>query len=250
MNVNKFDEKGKVYAKARPDYPEELFLYLMSKNIIDKEKAVADIGSGTGIFTVQLSPFAKTVFAVEPNADMRNKAEDKFKLLPNVVSLNATAENTRLPDASVELVTVAQAFHWFDRKSFKSECQRILKPGGKVLLVWNDRDIKSEVIKDNFAVNKNFCPDFKGSSNGMDFSKESFKDFFVGEYEVSEFDNSLVYDRDAFIARSLSSSYAPKENDLRYAEYVRALETVFEKHQVNGTVRYPYITRCYTGTVK
>ncbi len=250
MNTNKFDEKGKVYAKARPDYPEELFLYLVSKNIIDNEKSVADIGSGTGIFTVQAARFAKTVFAIEPNYDMRLKAEDKFKFFPNIVSVNATAENTRLPDASVELVTVAQAFHWFDRKSFKSECQRILKHDGKVLLVWNDRDISSEVIRDNFAVNKNFCPDFKGSSNGIDFSKEGFKDFFVGEYEMIELDNSLVYDRDAFIARSLSSSYAPKENDSLYAEYVKALETVFEKHQVNGTVRYPYITRCYIGTVK
>lgn len=250
MNTNKFDKKGKVYAKARPDYPEELFSYLVSINIIDNEKAVADIGSGTGIFTVQISPFAKTVFAVEPNEDMRTKAEDKFKLFPNVVSVNATAEDTRLPDASVELVTVAQAFHWFDRKSFKSECQRILKPDGKVLLVWNDRDIKSEIIKDNFAVNKSFCPNFKGSSDGMDFSKESFKDFFDGEYEVIEFDNSLVYDRDAFIARSLSSSYAPNENDIMSDEYIKALENVFDKHQTNGIVKYPYITRCYIGTVK
>lgn len=249
MNTNKFDEKGSVYAKARPSYPEELFLYLVSKSIIDKDKTVADIGSGTGIFTAQLSPFAKMVFAVEPNADMRNKAKDKLSRYSNISSVNAAAEDTSLSESSVDLITVAQAFHWFDRASFKKECKRILKPSGKVLLVWNDRDIKSEVIKDNFAVNKKFCPNFKGSSNGMDFSKESFKDFFDGEYEVREFDNSLVYERDTFIARSLSSSYAPKETDIQYAEYINAIEAVFEKHQVNGNVIYPYITRCYIGTV-
>ena len=118
------------------------------------------------------------------------------------------------------------------------------------MLVWNDRDISSNVIKDNFAVNKIFCPNFKGSSNGIDFSKDAFKDFFDGEYEMTEFDNCLVYERDAFIARSLSSSYSPKKNDPAYDEYVKALESVFEKHQTNGTVKYPYITRCYIGTVK
>ena len=250
MNTNKFDEKGKVYAKARPDYPKALFEFLICGRILDKEKAVADIGSGTGIFTTQLSHFAKTVFAVEPNEDMRSKAEDNFRLYPNVRSVNAAAESTSLPDASVDLITVAQAFHWFDRKAFKNECKRILKPNGKILLIWNDRDINSNVIKDNFAVNKIFCPNFKGSSNGIDFSKDAFKDFFDGEYEMTEFDNCLVYDRDAFIARSLSSSYSPKKNDPAYDEYVKALESVFEKHQTNGTLKYPYITRCYIGTVK
>ena len=250
MNTNKFDEKGKVYAKARPDYPKVLFEFLISRRILDSEKTVADVGSGTGIFTTQLSPFVKTVFAIEPNDDMRNKAEDKFKLYPNIASVNATAENTTLPNTSVDLITVAQAFHWFDRKAFKNECKRILKPNGKILLVWNDRDINSNVIKDNFAVNKIFCPNFKGSSNGIDFSKDAFKDFFDGEYEMTEFDNCLVYDRDAFIARSLSSSYSPKKNDPAYDEYVKALESVFNKHQTNGIVKYPYITRCYIGTVR
>lgn len=249
MNTNKFDSKGKVYAKARPNYPEALFWYLLAERILDKEKVVADIGSGTGIFTVQISPFVNSTFAVEPNEDMRTTAEEKFKSLSNITSINATAENTSLPNNSVDIVAVAQAFHWFDRISFKKECQRILKPNGKVLLIWNDRDTTSEVIKDNFSVNKIFCPNFKGSSNGLDFTKESFSDFFVDEYEMTEFDNSLVYNRDAFVARNLSSSYAPKESDLLYGEYINAIDEVFEKHSVNGIVKYPYITRCYIGKV-
>ena len=81
------------------------------------------------------------------------------------------------------------------------------------------------------------------------FSNKSFADFFDGEYEAVEFDNSLIYDKEAFIGRSLSSSYAPNENDLMFDEYVKALESVFNKHQTNGIVKYPYITRCYIGTV-
>lgn len=249
MNTNRFDSKGKVYAKARPDYPEALFWYLLSERILDKEIIVADIGSGTGIFSVQVSPFANSIFAIEPNDDMRTKAEEQFKAFSNITSVNATAENTSLPDNSVDLITVAQAFHWFDRNIFKKECQRILKPDGKVVLIWNDRDISSGIIKDNFAVNRKYCPNFKGSSNGMDFSKSSFSDFFEGECDLAEFDNRLIYDRDAFISRNLSSSYAPNENDSHYGEYVKAIEEVFEKYNDCGTVNYPYITRCYIGTL-
>lgn len=249
MNENKFNEKGNVYAKARPDYPKTLFYYLQSKNILDSSMTVADIGSGTGIFTVQLSPLVNKLYAVEPNDDMRQKAEDRFHCFPNIVSVNATAEKTSLNESSVDVVTVAQAFHWFDRTVFKKECQRILKPNGKVVLVWNDRDINSQIIKDNFAVNQKFCSGFKGSSNGMDFSKDSFSDFFKGEFQTVEFDNSLIYDKNAFVARNLSSSYAPKFTDSYYEEYVKEIINVFDKHNKNGTVQYPYITRCYIGNV-
>lgn len=249
MNISKFDSKGNVYSKARPSYPEALFSYLLAERVISKDTVAADVGSGTGIFTIALSQFVNSVFAVEPNDDMRFKAEEKYKTIANITSINATAENTSLHDHSIDLVTVAQAFHWFDRGMFKDECKRILKPNGKVVLVWNDRDIESEIIKDNFMVNKKYCKDFKGSSNGIDFSKDSFSDFFNGEFEVIEFCNNLIYNREAFIARNLSSSYAPKENDLMYDEYIKSIKEVFDKHQTNGTVKYPYITRCYIGTI-
>ncbi len=249
MNTNKFDSKGNVYSKARPSYPEALFSYLLAERAINKDTVAADIGAGTGIFTIALSQFVNSVFAVEPNDDMRCKAEEKYSATLNITSINATAENTSLPDSSVDLVTVAQAFHWFDRARFKNECKRILKNSGKVVLVWNDRDSDSEIIKDNFALNKKYCKDFKGSSNGIDFSKGAFCDFFNGDFEVVEFCNNLVYTREDFIARNLSSSYAPKENDIIYNDYVKAVEEVFDKHQANGTVKYPYITRCYIGTI-
>ncbi len=249
MNTNKFDSKGNVYSKARPSYPDALFSFLLCERVINIETVSADIGSGTGIFTIALSQFVNSVFAVEPNNDMRFIAEEKYKTIANITSINATAENTSLSDHSIDLVTVAQAFHWFDRGMFKDECKRILKPNGKVVLVWNDRDIESEIIKDNFMVNKKYCKDFKGSSNGIDFSKDSFSDFFNEDFEMVEFCNNLVYTREDFVARNLSSSYAPKENDLTYDEYIKSIKEVFDKHQTNGTVKYPYITRCYIGTI-
>lgn len=249
MNESKFSEKGKFYSAGRPGYPNELFTHLVNRRILTPNTVCADIGSGTGIFTMQLSEFSKHVFAIEPNESMRTAAKANFSSCNNITSVSATAEHTGIADSSVDLITVAQAFHWFDRDAFKSECQRILRGNGYVVLVWNDRDISNAVIKDNFEVNKKFCPEFKGSSNGMNFEKENFINFFCGDFEMTEFVNNYVYDMEIFINRNLSSSYSPKPNDARYSEYIDAIKAVFEKHIVNGTVNYPYVTRCYIGKV-
>ncbi len=249
MNEKKFDNKGEVYVKARPAYPEALFWYLMAERVIDKSFVVADIGSGTGIFTKQISPFVKQIYAIEPNEDMRSKAEAEFDNNEKIISINATAEETSLSDKSVDLITVAQAFHWFDRVRFKKECGRILKKNGNIVLVWNDRDIASGLIRDNFEINRKYCPDFKGSSNGLSFEKEAFADFFDGEFDIVEFENSIVYDLDSFIQRNLSSSYAPTVCDNNYDIYVNELKDVFARHSVDDKVIYPYVTRCYIGKI-
>ena len=87
------------------------------------------------------------------------------------------------------------------------------------------------------------------SSNGIDFSKEGFSDFFAGEFEMTEFDNCLIYDKEAFINRNFSSSYAPKENEVHYSDYINGISQVFDNHSENGKIRYPYVTRCYMGRV-
>lgn len=249
MNEHKFDKKGGIYSKARPSYPDELFVYLKEHNLISGSTVVADIGSGTGIFTEKLCPYVSKIFAIEPNDDMRSVAEVKYAAHENIISVNGSAENTKLSDKSVDFITVAQAFHWFDRQTFKAECQRILKIDGNILLVWNDRDTESELIMENYDINRRFCPNFNGSSNGIDFSKNAFTDFFKGNFDVVQFRNDLIYNENAFISRCLSSSYAPKPGEKNYNEYVADLQELFKKHSQNGTVPYPYITRCYIGKV-
>ena len=249
MNEHKFDKKGEIYSKARPSYPDELFIYLKDQNLISESTVAADIGSGTGIFTEKLCPYVSRVFAVEPNDGMRSVAEGKYAAYENIISVNGCAEDTKLSDKSVDFITVAQAFHWFDRQSFKTECRRILKNDGNILLVWNDRDTESELIRENYEINRKFCPNFKGSSNGIDFGKDSFADFFDGDFEVINFRNDLIYDKDAFISRCLSSSYAPNQGDENYNMYVNELRELFEKYSKSSVVPYPYITRCYIGNV-
>jgi ubiquinone/menaquinone biosynthesis C-methylase UbiE len=248
--TDKFTGKADIYAKYRPSYPNEYIDYLLSANQLKEGQIVADIGSGTGIFSRQLLERGLTVMGVEPNDEMRTMAEQSLKLYPRFTSIKATAENTTLEDNSVDLVTVAQAFHWFDKKAFKIECQRILKQQANVALVWNSRDSASPIIKENAEICQQTCPNFKGFSGGIEETPEVYNHFFKdGKYELKKFQNDLLFDYEGFLGRNLSASYAPKENDEAYEKFVYLLTELFEKYSKNGQIVLPNITRSYLGNV-
>lgn len=250
METNQFDSKGMPYKKYRPTYPNDVLNHLISEQIITQESVVADIGSGTGIFTMQLQPFVKTVYAVEPNEDMRKTAERDFQNKVAIHSIHASAEKTTLSDNSIDCITAAQAFHWFDRDSFKKECQRILKPHGHVVLIWNDRNQNDPIIKENAKINAAFCAKFKGFSNGINLEDpQQFNEFFTGFYQVLNFEYTVEYDLETFIGRNMSSSFAPHKDDPNNHSYAAALTKLFFAYEENGLIKYPYTVRCYIGTV-
>lgn len=248
-NEEKFDTKGSIYSKYRPFYPESVFEYLKIKKIITANSQVADIGSGTGIFTMQLQSFVDTIYAVEPNDDMREKAEITFGKCSNVVSINGSAENTKLLSNSMDCIIVAQAFHWFDQVAFKEECRRILKPSGNIVLLWNRRNENSAIIQRNAQINAMFCDEYKGFSNGMNFDDmHQFDDFLAGGYAVKRFENTIRYDLETFIGRNLSSSFVPKQFQNLNNPYVTALKELFYDFSSDGKyIDYPYIVQCYIG---
>lgn len=251
MNEKRFDGLGGIYNRFRPSYPREMIEFLIESGIINGESAVADVGSGTGKLTAVLLSEVKTVYAVEPNFDMRKNAEADLKSFPNFVSVDGTAENTTLENNSVDCVTAAQAFHWFDRESFKKECKRILKPNGKVVLIWNSRDGESPLVQKNESLNRKYCQNFKGFSNNMRAAMESgdFSDFFKGEYQEKIFDFPIEFNEEGFIGRNLSSSYAPKEDEENYQGYVKALKELFSEFSKDGRLIMPNLTRIYLGSV-
>ncbi|MCL2702178.1 MAG: class I SAM-dependent methyltransferase [Defluviitaleaceae bacterium] len=251
MNEARFDGMGKEYSQFRPCYPDAFMDYLYSDIGMAECGAVADIGSGTGILTKQLLLKGSRVYAVEPNDSMRAVAEDDLKAFTYFYSYNGTAEDTGLLDGCVDFVTAAQAFHWFDRRRFKAECGRILKPGGKVILVWNRRDESSVLVQETDIIHKEYCPDFKGFSGGMRGAGNAgeFNDFFVNGYEAKVFENGLEYTEQGFIGRNLSASYALKEDNPRYADYIRELKAVFANHSKDGILVMPNQTHSFTGNV-
>lgn len=125
------------YVKGRPDYPPQVSEWLAATLGLDHHNTVIDLGAGTGKFTGRLVATGAQVIAVEPVAQMLEKLADAW---PQVLAVHGTAADLPLPDASVDVVVCAQAFHWFASEAALTEIARVLKPGGKLGLIWNLRD--------------------------------------------------------------------------------------------------------------
>lgn len=245
-NTGKFTGKAASYTQGRRGYPEAL-LDLLAQEGGKGSLRVADAGSGTGILSRAMLERGWTVYGVEPNNDMREEAERLLKEFPLFHSVPGTAEHTLLPDASVNLVTAAQAFHWFDAQSFKRECRRILVPGGKIALIWNSRVEDSPAVQEEGRIHRLYCSRFYGFSGGLAVLQERIADFFDHHFQVSRFPNELSYTREQYIRRMLSSSYALGEQEEGHAAWLETLNHLFERFQTDGTLTIPHETVVYLG---
>jgi len=247
-NTGKFTGRAGVYAASRPGYAEDLFRYLKRKRILGDGSTVADVGSGTGKFTAQLLDCGCTVYAVEPNAEMRREAEELLSGRPGFCSVNGRDRAFGLPEpaeGTVDCVTAAQAFHWFDADAFARECRRVLKPDGYVVLVYNHRDTEADVIRENMEICRKYCPGFVSFSHGLDAIETDR--LFVHGFETVRFPNHLYYTCGAFVQRMLSASYGLRGTDPGYAEFLSELTALFEKYAENGRLRIPNHTLAYFG---
>ena len=248
-NEKLFTGKAENYSNARPGYSEEFFKYFKSF-VTDKTK-IADIGSGTGKFTKQLLNLGATVYAVEPNYDMRKECEKNLSDFDKFISVDGCDKNFNIAPESVDFITAAQAFHWFDKDAFKKECKRVLKENGSVVLIWNFRDLKDESVIENAKANEKYCPNFTGFSGGKRFDIKSALDgFFSEKPKILEFENNLFYTKEKFIKRNLSSSYAIDKSDSNYDNYISLLEKIFDKYNKDNLLKVPNITTAYIGKVK
>ena len=137
MAARGFEAGAAAYELARPGYPDEAIAVLVSKVGVGPGTVVCDLAAGTGKLTRRLIDLGASVVAVEPVPAMRSQLGT---VLPQVEVVDGTAESIPLPDASVDVVTVAQAFHWFDAPKALAEIARVLRPGGRLALLWNERD--------------------------------------------------------------------------------------------------------------
>ena len=246
-NTTRFNGKAEIYAKARPGYAAELFDYLKNVLLISEGSVFADIGSGTGIFSEHLLHNGYLVYAIEPNADMRKKAEEKLSEHKCFTSVDGADVNTTLPDKSVDYISVAQAFHWFDVEAFRKECKRILKTHGKVIIVYNSRDDQAACTKALADLRRKYHSGFQGFSNGI--SDEKCRAFFDGGCKIFRTDNSQIYDRQGYVDRALSSSYSLRESDDGFADYLKAINKIFDTFAVNGKLTVPSFTVAYIGNL-
>lgn len=243
-NTALFSRRSDDYARFRPGYPVAAADWLKSKTAAE---AVVDIGAGTGIFTRLLLERFANVSAVEPNAAMR----EKFNIfLPDVPCYDATGEATGVPENSVDLITVAQAFHWLDEELFKREAMRILKPSGKVAIVWNT-SLKSDFTDARNAVCKKYCPRFKRGYAGKRTPEEGdafLRHSYFKTVEFITFANPFVMDFPTFEGNIRSRSYAPVPGELHYEEFMAEERAVFDRFAVNGTVTELQETQIFLGS--
>lgn len=248
-NIYKFNGMADDYSKYRPNYANESINYIINAASLTKSSVIADIGSGTGKFSKLLLDKGFYVFGVEPNDDMRQKAENELIKNKNFISIAGSSENTTLPNCSIDLITVAQAFHWFDIEKFLVECNRILKENGYVLVIYNKGDYSTEVINAISELSKRYCPKYVGSSGGIENNPNIFNNFF-DEYTIKVFENNYKLNMEQFIGLNFSASYAPKINEVNHELYLKSLVDLFLKYSEQGILNMPNNTICRLGKVK
>lgn len=244
MNEEKFTGKADYYDKYRPSYPDSLIDWLYEKS---KTDTVADIGAGTGKFTACLLRKPWKITAVEPNPDMR----EKLAKLKGINIVSASAENTGIEQCSIGLITVAQAFHWFDEELFKKECERILEPGGKLAVVFNEQERKEGTIdSERDKICQMYCGAYHSGHVGIRTHEEGdlfLRNEYFSKVEIFTAENNVELNKQAFVGDTLSRSYAINESDENFTKFIEELENIFSRYEQNGFVTVKYTATCYLG---
>jgi len=214
---------------------------------LDSHSVIADIGSGTGILTELLLENGNHVYSVEPNAEMRIAAERLLSQYARLKSVNGAAENTTLPDNSVDFVTAAQAFHWFDLPRARAEFARILKPGGWAVLLWNERRLNTTAfLKDLESLLLKYGTDY--SDVRHEKVESQIASFYAPDtFTTGSFENLQQVDLAGLRGRIYSASYTPEPGHPQYEPMVSALDELFYAHEVQDKVTIEYDTKVYYG---
>ena len=241
----RFDNRAELYARYRPGYPAEMYEYLLHESALPQDGAIADLGSGTGILAAPLLDRGFCVYGVEPNDDMRAVAESALGRNPNFHSLNATAEATHLDDASVDLVVAGQAFHWFEPEATRAEVRRILRPGGRCALIWNQRQLDTTpFLRAYEAFLLEWGTDYQAVSETY-ANPDAIALVLGANCLVRRFENVQAFDEEGLLGRLRSSSYTPAADDANFQPMIAALRTLFANHEQRGIVRIEYTTEVY-----
>jgi len=245
--TKRFSSRVENYVRFRPGYPKEILAMLKSECGLNSHSVIADIGSGTGKLTELFLENGNSVFGVEPNRDMREAGERFLKAFPNFTSVAASAEETTLANASADFIVAGQAFHWFDRNRCRKEFARILKPGGWVVLVWNDRKTNTTPFLVQYEkLLQTYATDYSKVDHKQ-IDDAVVREFFGRAPAKKAFPSTQEFDYEGLKGRLLSSSYAPEKGQPGHTEMLSELERLFRAHQENGHVEFTYDTVVYYG---
>jgi SAM-dependent methyltransferase len=239
-----FSTQAGTYTQGRPDYPHELSLWLKRTLGIDEQASVVDLGAGTGKFTRLLSPLTRHLTAVEPVEAMR---QEFTKALPHTPVMPGTAEALPLPDNTVDAVICAQAFHWFANSAALAEIHRVLKPGGRLGLIWNVRDESVDWVAEITRIITPYegdTPRFHTGQWRLPFNGPHF-----AAPELSRFTYSHAGPAETVIMnRFLSVSFIAALPDAEKAVVAEQLRDLIKTHPAlrgRDSIEFPYQTQAY-----
>jgi SAM-dependent methyltransferase len=246
-NTQRFSNRVENYIQYRPRYPQGVFESLRVNCRLSETSIVADIGSGTGILAEGFLRLGCLVYGVEPNQQMREAGERLLGRYSRFRSVSGTAEETTLAGATIDFVAAGQAFHWFDPERARSEFQRILKPSGWVVLVWNERLGASYPLgKDYERLLETYAADYPEVTHKQ-FDDRVLRPFLGHDYQYETFENSQSFNFEGLKGRLLSSSYSPEAGQPGYKPMLSELRKIFGDHQIDGRVDFLYETSLYYG---
>jgi ubiquinone/menaquinone biosynthesis C-methylase UbiE len=248
-NTERFTGRAEGYDRYRQRYPSgEILPRLREWCGLKTESVVADIGAGTGMLAEVFLENGNRVLAVEPNAEMRAVCKRLRETWPRLEVIDATAEDTALPEATVDMVAAGRAFHWFDRQQAQAEFRRILKPGGWVMLVAIDRSRDGS--------DSEYCEqieDFEHllASQGTDYARvlsgfrshDNMEQWFDREIHQAQLHDARKVDWEIFRGHAMSLSVTPQVSHPNFDNFQRDLRCHFETFSRDGVLTIP--TTCW-----
>ena len=242
-----FSRKVADYLASRPDYPDALFDALASRCALREGATIADLGAGTGLLTQGLLARGHRVVAVEPNPAMREACDRVCGAFAGYRSVEGSAESMPLPPSSVDLVTAAQAFHWFDVEAARGECLRVLAPNAKVALIWNDR-VSADPL--HVALDEVFA-EFGGEKRDALLAHENRSDVprFFGATRAEEhsWPHAHSLDAEGLLCLAFSRSYMPERATPAGHDVLRRVREIHDRLRENARVIVRYRTVAMLG---
>jgi hypothetical protein len=249
-STERFTERAGDYAAARPGYPAAIATTLIAELKLPPTAVVADLGSGTGLSCEPFLRAGLAVIGIEPNEAMRAEGDRHLAQYSRFRSASGTAEATTLPEASVDLLVAAQAFHWFDIGPARAEALRILKRPPLAALVWNDRVSTGSAFAEGYEqLLRDFGIDYENIRHRHAHEDSVAAFFGHRDFSVASFPNPTVLDWPTLLARLNSASYVPKAGHPSHAAMVERLRQWFDASKNEGRVTMDYVTRVFHGAL-